>query len=121
MIRVDNPDGYTAANMDEHYLVIIDNMVCSPTQAALFNKLTLQMNLDMLYQATEITGNPEYARIASAHAEKSMSTHVRPDGTTYHVVNMDQVTGEPLAMMTHQGEFSLQINPVPDGLRRLCR
>lgn len=30
MIRVDNPDGYTAANMDEHYLVIIDNMVRSP-------------------------------------------------------------------------------------------
>lgn len=79
------------------------------------------MNLDMLYQATEITGNPEYARIASAQAEKSMNTHVRPDGTTYHVVNMDQVTGEPLAMMTHQGEFPLQIDPVPDGSRRLCR
>ena len=63
------------------------------------------MNLDMLYLATDLTGDLRYARIATRQAEKSMHTHVRKDGTTYHVVNMDQNTGEALELMTHQGQL----------------
>lgn len=63
------------------------------------------MNLDMLYVATDLTNDPKYARIATRQAEKSMDTHVRPDGTTYHVVNMDQNTGKALELMTHQGSL----------------
>ena len=61
------------------------------------------MNLDMLYEATLLTGNPRYAEIATKQAEKSAKTHVRPDYTTYHVVNMDQETGEGRDFMTAQG------------------
>ena len=61
------------------------------------------MNLDMLYEATQLTGDPKYAHAANLQAEKSMTTHVRSDGTTFHVVNMDQNTGKPLEFMTHQG------------------
>jgi len=64
------------------------------------------MNLDMLYQATDLTGDPKYALVATRQAEKSMDTHVRPDGTTFHVVNMDQKTGKALEVMTHQGKTS---------------
>lgn len=63
------------------------------------------MNLDMMYEATDFTGNPRYAAIANSQAEKSSDTHVRPDGTTFHVVNMDQKTGKALELMTAQGEF----------------
>lgn len=65
------------------------------------------MNLDMMYEATDFTGNPRYAAIANSQAEKSSDTHVRPDGTTFHVVNMDQKTGKALELMTAQGEFPL--------------
>ena len=68
------------------------------------------MNLDMLYEATKLTGNPKYANVANHQAEKSMTSHVRPDGTTYHVVNFDQNTGKVLECMTAQGE-SLCLSP----------
>ena len=104
--------------MDEHFLVIIDNMVSSisfplPTsplqgraRKAVDARLR-QMNLDILYEATDLTDDPRYARVANRQAEKSMDTHVRPNGTTYHVVNMDQKTGKPMEFMTHQGEYAL--------------
>lgn len=65
------------------------------------------MNLDMMYEATKLTGDQRYAKIANSQAEKSQNTHVRKDFTTYHVVNMDQKTGEGLEYMTHQGELCL--------------
>jgi hypothetical protein len=63
------------------------------------------MNLDLLYLATELTGNENYSRIANLQAEKSMKTHIRPDDTTFHVVNVDQKTGEVIERMTHQGKL----------------
>jgi hypothetical protein len=59
----------------------------------------------MLYEATRLTGDERYASIANHQAEKSSDSHVRPDGTTYHVVNMCQKTGKPLEFMTAQGEW----------------
>ncbi|BEI83675.1 hypothetical protein CcaverHIS002_0402790 [Cutaneotrichosporon cavernicola] len=71
MVRVGEPDVWRLDNQDEHYLVIIDNM----------------MNLDLMYLATELTGDPKYAAIATRQAEMMQAAHVRPDGTTYHVVD----------------------------------
>ena len=66
------------------------------------------MNLDMMYEATKLTGNPEYAELANAQAEASATTHVRPIDTTYHVINFDQKTrGATLERRTHQGKSSL--------------
>jgi len=65
------------------------------------------MNLDLLYEATELTGNPKYAKIATRQAEVSSTTHVRKDYGTYHVVNFDQKTGEATEWVTHQGSSSV--------------
>ncbi len=61
------------------------------------------MNLMLLYWAAEAGGNPEFARVATAHAETSARTLVRPDGSTYHVYVFDPRSGQPLAGRTHQG------------------
>ncbi|WRT63807.1 uncharacterized protein IL334_000732 [Kwoniella shivajii] len=87
MSNVHDGDKYTLNNMDEHYLVIIDNM----------------MNLDMLYEATKLTGDERYAKVATRQAEKSLISHVRKDYTTYHVANFDQKTGLPMELRTAQG------------------
>ncbi|ORY20478.1 Six-hairpin glycosidase-like protein [Naematelia encephala] len=87
MVNADKTRNFPASAQDKHYLVIIDNM----------------MNLDMMYEATKLTGDPKYAKIATHQAEKSSDTHVRKDGTTYHVVNFDPKTGKALDFMTHQG------------------
>jgi hypothetical protein len=104
---------YSKENMDEHYLTIIDNMVsplCNVIEQRRHSGYLLthkQMNLDMMYEATNWTGNPRYAQIANSQAEKSSNTHVRPDGTTFHVVNMDQKTGKGMEFLTAQGESLL--------------
>ena len=67
--------------------VIIDNM----------------MNLELLFFASKITGDPTYKNIAIKHAEKTMQNHVRPDFSSYHVVDYDTITGIALHKETNQG------------------
>ena len=67
--------------------VIIDNM----------------MNLELLFKATEFTGDSTYAKIAVSHADQTMKNHYRPDYSTYHVVDYDPETGEVRGRCTAQG------------------
>ncbi|PUZ22577.1 glucuronyl hydrolase [Chitinophaga costaii] len=69
-----------------NYPVIIDNM----------------MNLELLCEATKLSGNKNYYNIAVAHADKTMAQHFRPDYSSYHVVCYDSV-GTVLAKITAQG------------------
>lgn len=70
-----------------YYPVIIDNM----------------MNLELLYFATQVTGNRKYADIANKHAETTVRNHFRDDYGSYHVVNYSPETGEVLFRGTCQG------------------
>ena len=54
-----------------NFPVIIDNM----------------MNLELLFQASNLTGDNKYKDIAIRHADKTMACHFRPDMTSYHVVS----------------------------------
>ena len=67
--------------------VIIDNM----------------MNLELLFKATEFSGDSTYAKIAISHADKTMENHFRPDYSCYHVMDYDPETGEVLHRCTAQG------------------
>jgi unsaturated chondroitin disaccharide hydrolase len=69
--------------------VIIDNM----------------MNLEMLFRATELTGDSVYYDIAVQHARTTMAEHFRDDYSTYHVIGFNPETGEVLQRHTHQGAF----------------
>ncbi|MFD3001995.1 glycoside hydrolase family 88 protein [Pontibacter toksunensis] len=71
----------------EDFLVIIDNM----------------MNLDMLFWATEQTGDSTYYNIAVEHANTTMENHFREDNSTYHVLNYDPETGNVQEKKTAQG------------------
>lgn len=67
--------------------VIIDNM----------------MNLEMLFEATRLTGDSIYHNIAYQHAKTTMKNHFRPDASSYHVVVFDTITGGVIDKVTHQG------------------
>ena len=67
--------------------VIIDNM----------------MNLELLFKATEFSGDSTFADIAVSHADQTMKNHYRPDYSTYHVVDYDPETGEVRGRYTAQG------------------
>lgn len=69
------------------YPVIIDNM----------------MNLELLFFASELTGDRKYADVAISHATHTMKNHFRPDYSTYHVVDYDPQTGAVLHQQTNQG------------------
>lgn len=61
------------------------------------------MNLEMLFEASNLTGDSTYNHIAIAHANTTMQNHFRPDGSSYHVVDYDPETGEVLHRVTAQG------------------
>lgn len=67
--------------------VIIDNM----------------MNLELLFEATEITGDSTYYNIAVSHADRTMAEHFRADGSCYHVIDYDPESGKVLNRNTAQG------------------
>ncbi|GEP96600.1 glycoside hydrolase family 88 protein [Chitinophaga cymbidii] len=67
--------------------VIIDNM----------------MNLELLFFASRVTGDPSFKNIAVTHANTTIKNHLRPDYSCYHVVNYDPETGKPLSKETQQG------------------
>ncbi|KAK5995403.1 Unsaturated glucuronyl hydrolase [Cladobotryum mycophilum] len=78
---------FNFTDKEEDFLVIIDNM----------------MNLDLLYIGSELTGDPEFARRATAHAKTTLLHHIRPDNSTYHLVNYDAATGAVKGRYTVQG------------------
>ena len=61
------------------------------------------MNLALLGWAARETGESRLAEVATAHADTSSRTLVRPDGSTYHVYAFDPRTGAPVRGSTHQG------------------
>jgi rhamnogalacturonyl hydrolase YesR len=67
--------------------VIIDNM----------------MNLEMLFEATKISGDSTFYKIAVTHADMTMAKHFRKDYSSYHVLDYDTETGEILKRNTAQG------------------
>ena len=67
--------------------VIIDNM----------------LNLELLFWASRETNDSTFYNIAVNHARTTMKNHFRDDYSTYHVVNYDTITGNPICKVTHQG------------------
>lgn len=65
--------------------------------------IDVMMNIDIIYEASEITGDLRLADIATAHALTSRRHLVRGDATTIHEGWFDPDTGEFLRPATHQG------------------
>lgn len=61
------------------------------------------MNLEMLFEAAELTNDNTYKEIAIQHANTTMKNHFRPDGSSYHVVDYNPETGEIAHRVTAQG------------------
>lgn len=67
--------------------VIIDNM----------------MNLELLFEATRLSGDSTYWKVAVSHANKTLENLFRKDGSCYHVVDYDPNNGAVLHRQTAQG------------------
>ena len=67
--------------------VIIDNM----------------LNLELLFEATKISGDSTFHKIAVAHANTTLKNHFRSDNSTWHVVVYDTIAGSVKDKLTHQG------------------
>jgi unsaturated chondroitin disaccharide hydrolase len=60
------------------------------------------MNLPLLYFASEEMGDDRYKRVAMAHADNAIASHLRPDGSVIHIAEHDRDTGE--VIKTHGGQ-----------------
>ena len=71
------------------YAVIIDNMI----------------NLELLFEASKLTGDKKYYNIAVSHANTTLKNHFRADNSSYHVVDYNPDDGSVIKRITHQGLF----------------
>jgi len=69
------------------YAVIIDNM----------------MNLELLEWSSKKFRETRFSDIAVSHANATLKNHFRPDGSSYHVVSYDTITGQLKLKQTAQG------------------
>jgi hypothetical protein len=67
--------------------VIVDNM----------------MNLRLLHHVGEGTGDQAMIDQAISHGEKTLENHIRPDHSSYHLVNYDSSTGAVISKLNVQG------------------
>ncbi|MEO6613265.1 MAG: glycoside hydrolase family 88 protein [Chitinophagaceae bacterium] len=67
--------------------VIIDNM----------------MNLELLFEATLLSGDSSFYKIAVSHANTTLKNHFRADNSSYHVLDYDTATGRIIKKTTAQG------------------
>ncbi|CAM3406305.1 glycoside hydrolase family 88 protein [Pseudostreptobacillus hongkongensis] len=61
------------------------------------------LNIPLLFWASEVTGEEKYKEIAQKHVNTAASTVVRKDGSTFHTYYFDVETGKPLRGSTAQG------------------
>lgn len=61
------------------------------------------MNLQLLVLASQLTDNSTYLDMATSHANRTAQEHIRPDGSSYHVVDYEASTGDVLWRGTAQG------------------
>ena len=61
------------------------------------------MNLDLLFWASQRTGDPKLAQMAEIHARTVMKFQIRSDFSTSHVIDFDPLSGTFLKQDTHQG------------------
>lgn len=67
--------------------VIIDNM----------------MNLELLFEATELSGDSTFYKVAVSHADRTLKEQFRPDGSCYHVIDYSISDGNVRHRHTAQG------------------
>ena len=67
--------------------VIIDNM----------------MNLELLFEASKLSGDDSFRKIAVSHADQTLKNHYRKDNSCFHVVDYDPETGAIRHRQTAQG------------------
>lgn len=61
------------------------------------------MNLELLFEATRLSGDSTYWKVAVSHANKTLENQFRKDGSCYHVVDYDPNNGAVLHRQTAQG------------------
>lgn len=67
--------------------VIIDNM----------------MNLELLFEASKLSGDESFRKVAVSHADKTLENHFREDASCCHVVDYEIETGKVRSRQTAQG------------------
>ncbi|MDE5635967.1 MAG: glycoside hydrolase family 88 protein [Muribaculaceae bacterium] len=67
--------------------VIIDNM----------------MNLELMFEATKLSGDSSFYNLAVSHADRTLREHFRPDGSCFHVIDYDTISGDVRHRHTAQG------------------
>lgn len=93
-----------AASLASRYDSTIGVVVCCDWNSQWHRPVVADtmMNLELLHWGAANGGNPAWKDMAAHHALKMMTDLVRPDGSTYHVIDYS-TAGDILSQGTYQG------------------
>jgi len=77
-------------NSPWQFPVIIDNLI----------------NLELLFKAYSLSGDINFREIAEKHLETTINHHVRENGSVYHVLDFDPLSGVRIGAAAGQGKSS---------------
>jgi unsaturated chondroitin disaccharide hydrolase len=93
-----------AAALASRYVPAAGAIRCGDAPAGQVNVIVDNlMNLELLFSAADHGGLPGWRDIALQHALTTARWHLRPDGSTFHVVRFDEASGQPVWAGTAQG------------------
>ncbi|KAH8642323.1 hypothetical protein IG631_05265 [Alternaria alternata] len=99
-------DRYSITDMSTNFLVIIDSMCSKASTRPVpisYVAHSHVIDLDLLYFVGHIKNDQSLIDIATQHADSIIHEILRPDFSSYHLVNFDPRNGQPQAKMTNQG------------------
>ena len=104
-IIIKSAENYIAGRWHEDAKVMhgYDRSVWLNTPGVISGTVDQLMNLDLLFEASLLSGDTTFSAIASAYAETVMENHVRDDYSTFHVVRFNEATGDAVNKGTIQG------------------
>lgn len=77
--------------------------VSGDPQESSLTAIDTMMNLPLLWWAYEKTGDKKYYDAAYKHTLTTMQQFVRKDGSTYHIIKFDPMSGQVMKKTTMQG------------------
>jgi unsaturated chondroitin disaccharide hydrolase len=95
---------YTAATLASRFVIGGNYIVAwNHTERQNWTIIDTMMNLPQLYWASEEKNDDRFKRVAMAHADTALRTHIREDGSVNHIVIHDRETGDTVETLGGQG------------------
>ena len=95
---------YAATTLYSRFVIDGKYIIAWPGQAEKnWTIIDSMMNVPLLYRTSKLLNDDRFTRVAKAHADTLIRTHLREDGSVAHIVEHDRESGDAICSYAGQG------------------